>query len=395
MKKNIYKLLNDVETDYEEYDQTELSSEEKEYYKQKILAEVKVMKTEEKRKKRIHFKKAAGLAAACAIVAGAAIMIANPALARQLVSSVFEKIIAASDERALGQKELVEKVGAKAAPAQEELAKQQDSGNYVTSAEYNGITLSVSDVYCNGSVLYYTLSLSTDNADMNKAEAILLYLQDGKWMTPVLRGSNGESIFIGGSLSCLKKAEDGSYVCMNQLDLYSLSEADREKLQIEETGTLNVEYNLDGLTGITDLGQMDDRGNYKEVMAVEGNWNLNFPVTVERSTPEKITINKEENGILIKNITKTDTVLIIEMDYSGFAIRPPYDYDRIPVLTVTDNNGEDLPGMGGGSSGDGNLFTIQEEFLYNGQKELVISITDYIDDSHPAEKIADIPIQLP
>ena len=396
MEKSIYKLLNEVDTDYEEYEQTELSLEEKEYYKQKILAEVKIMKMEEKRKKRMLFKKAAGLAAACAIVTGAAAMAATPALARQLFSSVFEKIIATSDERILGQKELSEKVGAKAKPAQDELAKQQNPGNYTTSVQCNGITLAVSDVYCNGSVLYYTLSLSTDNADMNKADAFLLYLQDGKMTTPTLQGGNGETIYSGGgTLSTLKKAEDGSYVCMDEIDLFALSEADRKKLQIEESGILNVEYELEGLTGVIDLDQIDDQGNYKEVAAVEGKWNLKFPVTVDTSIPEKIEINKEENGILIKNIIKTDTTLVIEVDYSGYAARYSYD-DRIyPSLSVMDSNGEYLPCLGGGSSGDGAPFTVQEQFLYHGQKELVISTTHYIDDSQPIEKIADIPIQLP
>ena len=37
MKKNIYQLLNEVETDFREYEQTELSSREKDYHKQKVL----------------------------------------------------------------------------------------------------------------------------------------------------------------------------------------------------------------------------------------------------------------------------------------------------------------------------------------------------------------------
>ena len=44
MEKTIYQLLNEVETDFTEYEQVELFSEEKDYYKQKILMEVKDMK---------------------------------------------------------------------------------------------------------------------------------------------------------------------------------------------------------------------------------------------------------------------------------------------------------------------------------------------------------------
>lgn len=65
MEKTIYQLLNEVETDFTEYGQVELSSEEKDYYKQKILMEVKDMKdnTKNNGNKKI-WKKAVGIAAA-------------------------------------------------------------------------------------------------------------------------------------------------------------------------------------------------------------------------------------------------------------------------------------------------------------------------------------------
>lgn len=48
MGKTIYQLLNDVETDFSEYENAELTSGEKDHFKTKILMEVKNMKAEEK-----------------------------------------------------------------------------------------------------------------------------------------------------------------------------------------------------------------------------------------------------------------------------------------------------------------------------------------------------------
>ncbi len=52
MKKNIYQLLNEVETDFREYEQTELSSREKDYHKQKVLMEVRRMGNKENKNKK-------------------------------------------------------------------------------------------------------------------------------------------------------------------------------------------------------------------------------------------------------------------------------------------------------------------------------------------------------
>lgn len=392
MEKTIYQLLNDVETDFEEYERTELSPEEKDTYKQRILAEVKSMKMEERNKKRKVWQKAAGLAAACAVVIGGVVLAANPVIAKQIFSSVFGKVISTTDERS-GDKAIQGKVAEKASTIQEELDRQQDPGSYTASVESNGVTLAVSDVYCDGSVLYYTLSMWTDNEDMNKAQNVFLYLQDGMLHTPILEGSNGEEVMAGGAVSSLKKADDGSYVCMNQLDLYGLSEEDRQKLQLEEAGTLNVRYELDGLTGVEDIEQMDEQGRCKETARVEGEWNLRFPVTIDASSKEKVEINKEENGIVVKSITKTETTLIVEVDYSGYAAKVSSDYGDCPDVNIKDSEGNYLSALGG-TAGNSEMFTTLAKVVYDGQKELVVCIEKY-DESGSNEKIAEIPVQLP
>ncbi len=173
MEKTIYQLLNEVETDFTEYEQVELSSEEKDYYKQKILMEVKDMKdnTKNNGNKKI-WKKAVGIAAACAVVVGAAGTAANPVLAKQIFSRVFGNLIDISEkeESWVGENKVYTKIAENAVPAQAEMDKYQESEDYVTIVEDNGVTVSVSDVYCDGYSLYYTIAMTTNNEDLNKAE---------------------------------------------------------------------------------------------------------------------------------------------------------------------------------------------------------------------------------
>lgn len=396
MEKTIYQLLNEVETDFEEYEQTELSAQEKETYKQKILAEVGSMKMEDRKKNRRIWQKMAGLAAACAVVVGMAFLAANPVLAKQLISGVFGNLLATSNEGYIGEKELTEKVAMKATSVQKELSERQDRSNYAASAECNGVTIAISDAYCDGSSLYYTMVLWTDNEDLNKAETILPYLQDDDMLhMAILEGPNGElPMSSGGILPMLRKAEDGSYVCMGELDLYGMSEEDRENLQIEDGGIVNVRYEMNGITGVADIEQMDNKGRCKETARVEGEWNLLFPVTVDESSKEVIEVNKGENGIIVKNITRTDTTLVVEVNYSGYATRPPYNYNGFPLVSVKDSEGNWLDGLGGGYGGE-ELFTTMERVIYDGQKDLVISVSDYTDATGEKIEIAEIPVHLP
>ena len=115
---------------------------------------------ENKNKKGRVWKAAAGMAAACAVAVGVT-SLANPVLAKEIFSNVFGNLV----ENAQGEKyekedtEMYTKLGKSATAIQDEVSKQQEQGSYVTTMENNGVTVSVSDVYCDGYVLYYTASI--------------------------------------------------------------------------------------------------------------------------------------------------------------------------------------------------------------------------------------------
>ena len=62
--------------------------------------------------------------------------------------------------------------------------------------------------------------------------------------------------------------------------------------------------------------------------------------------------------------------------------------------SIKDSEGSYLEFMGGGGGGS-ELFTVQDRFLYDGQKDLVIEVGDYISETESTVHIADIPVTLP
>ncbi len=401
MEKTIYQLLNEVETDFTEYEQVELFSEEKDYYKQKILMEVKDMKdnTKNNGNKKI-WKKAVGIAAACAVVVGAAGTAANPVLAKQIFSRVFGNLIDLSEkeESWVGQNKVYTKIAENALPAQGETDKYQDSKDYVTTVEDNGVTVSVSDVYCDGYSLYYTIAMTTNNEDLNKAETVLLYKQKGDWSFPKVVSQDGKNLETGGSWGSLKKSEDGSFVGMFELsfsgdDFYGKERQEELKSEIEQKGRLVVDCPVEALTGV--LNQEAEDQCLVETACVEGKWNLKFPVTVDNADNQTFEINQEDNGILVERATMTKTGLILEMDYSTYATRPPYDFEDGDIcFCVRDTEGNYLGYL---DTNYKQLFRQDIEVLYDGQKDIIVeAFTDTEENRGEMNvKIAEILIHLP
>lgn len=393
-KKTVYQLLNEVETDFTEYEKVELSSEETDYYKQKILAEVKNMKRNKLNKRK--WIKGAGIAAAVAVVFGAAGIASNPVLAEQMFSDTFGKILGNGNESnwGIGVKELTTKVAGHTASIQEELEKRQDSGDFITTVEDNGVMLSVSDVYCDGYSLYYTLTLTTEREDLNQAEKIWLLTKDEYFGMAKIKGSDGEDVSTGGTCSALSKVEDGLFVAMEEIELHGGADdiedgkIKGELQKMNEAGGLIADSEVGILTGFL----VGNGGEETEVASVEGNWNLKFPVTINFNDSEIIEINQEKNGILLKNIVKTKTSLLV-----NYALTMENAEDMITTVDVKDKEGNYLAnlGGGGGSTTEGG-YGMSEKILYDGQKDLVIEVIIPADDENPnIETIAEFEVQIP
>lgn len=390
MKKTIYQLLNDVETDFSKYEQDELSVLEKNRHKQTVLREVKRMKN----KKMKAWKIAAGAAAACAVTVGT-VSLANPVFANEIFSSVFGSLV----ENARGSKyekedtDLYTKIGKNAEAVQEKTGKDEGD-DYVTTMENNGVTISVSDVYCDGYVLYFTTTLKTEDEGLNKADGILARIMDDG------NKGNGPAISIDGtqlagySERSFEKTKDGSFVAMNQIDLMSPADS-REKeidLGLDEKGTLVVNWDLSEFSGYL-WDQWDDSGEYMKTGETKGQWNLRFPVTIDRSHNQTYAVNKEDNGVQVKNAIKTKAGLVLEVELPDFTKAPYNDPYNDPDLAVKDSSGKCLQWINQKTmQHDDGTATMQIMVLYDGEKDLSFEVTTKDEDQI---KLADISFQIP
>lgn len=392
MKKSIYQLLNEVETDFREYEQAELSSREKEYHKQKFLMEVKRMdKMNRKNKNRKVWKIAAGMAATCVLTAGVA-SVANPVLAKEIFSSVFGNLV----ENAQGEKyekedtEMYTKLGKSATSVQDEIGRLQEQGNYVTTMENNGVTVSVSDVYCDGYVLYYTASIKTDDEGLNRADGIITETKEGPNPSISIDGAT----LSGYASKAFDKSKDGSFVTINQVDLLNPTDT-KEKpmdLKVGEKDTLVVDWDVKQFVGYL-WDQWEESGEYVSTGKVEGDWHLRFPVTIDRSGNESFDINKEENGILVKSAVRTKAGLVVEVELPDFTKAPYNDPYNDPYMGIKDSEGNWLQWMNQQTDmHEDGTSTIQIMVLYDGEKDLTFDVTSK--DEEPVN-FASIGFQIP
>lgn len=389
MKKTIYQLLNDVETDFSKYEQDELSVLEKDRHKQTVLREVKRMKN----KKMKAWKIAAGAAAACAVTVGT-VSLANPVFANEIFSSVFGSLV----ENARGSKyekedtDLYTKIGKNAEAVQEKTGKDEED-NYVTTMENNGVTISVSDVYCDGYVLYFTTTLKTEDEGLNKADGILARIMDDG------NKGNGPAISIDGTQLAgyserpFEKTKDGSFVAMNQIDLMSPADSCEKEIDLglDEKGTLVVNWDLSEFSGYL-WDQWDDSGEYMKTGETKGQWNLRFPVTIDRSHNQTYAVNKEDNGVQVKNAVKTKAGLVLEVELPDFTKAPYNDPYNDPDLAVKDSSGKCLQWINQKTmQHDAGTATMQIMVLYDGEKDLSFEVTTKDEDQI---KLADISFQI-
>ena len=364
--KNIYDLLNNAEMDLREYEVQDLSFEEKSMYKQRILEKInKIGKSSKKRKITKIMKTAAGFAAAIALTFGI-IGVVNPSLAKDIYNAVFSTIIEyAKKDLVLYNEDICAKIGEVAVPIEEELKKRPNETDYVTSSECNGITVSVSDVYCDGYILYYTLKLDVDNEVLGNAEELFpSSLNEGGMATMEIEGIDLFEYGLGESVSSFNKSEKGTYVSMNEV--YFLQGLP------DNNETIVANFHMSGVNAYdwsTYLMAEDS-----DISAnVDGEWNLRFPITVDSSCNEIIEINKEDKGITLRNLVKTRVAIMTEVavDLSVDDYFNPYGHVAVGLL---DSNGNYLPHVITDVKYDAGDHVYYDMCMYDDQTDLNVSI---------------------
>jgi len=183
-------------------------------------------------------------------------------------------------------------------------------------------------------------------------------------------------------------------VAMYQIDLMSAADSSEKDvdLGIDSKETLVVNWDLSELSGYL-WDQWDASGEYMQTGETKGQWNLRFPVTIDRSHNQTYAINKEDNGVRVKNAVKTKAGLVVEVELPDFTKAPYNDPYNDPDLAVKDKNGTCLQWMNQKTmQHDDGTATMQIMVLYDGEKDLSFEVTTKDEDQIT---LADIGFQIP
>ena len=341
MEVKIFDLLNDVQVNLDEYDTQDLSPEEKKQVQERVLREVKNMRKNNHKNGMKKGWKIAGIAAAACVAVSAVAVGSNPVAARALLSETFQKIISGVEGKKNGDElqEIYTKIG------KESVSVKAGDDKSILKADSSGIKMQVSDIYCDGYMLYYTLVLETDQRDLLKKEidGISTFSSSDKKNPPATPAC---CITIDGEEDewpiGFQKQADGTFTSVQNYSLYT---AENPK-EYKNGDTIPVEVDIHKFYGY-DYDKHDKDGEYMGTKPVDGNWKLSFPVIVDTSSNHTEKIGKEENGIKVIEATRTKATLnlvIEEPDYSKAPYNDPYND---PDIFIQGEDGKDIKWLGG------------------------------------------------
>lgn len=343
MNEKIYDLLNDVKTDFNEYDSQTLSSEETRQIETRVLQEVRKMKkANRKTSKTSKYLKAAISAAACAAVL---LTVSSQTNAKEFLSSTFRELIAGSaDEKyAKEDQELYTSIGKQAtqltSESGETITRDTNIKKQILTTKDAGVTIRASDVYCDGYMLYYTLVLETENEMLaaNGIDGIMSdFTKDEKQHSFIK--IDGED---DGWVTNFQRQKNGSFISMQNTCLYAQS----NPKTYQDGDIIPIEIDFNQFVGV-DYDNHNADGEYVNTEPLQGNWKLYIPAKVETSGNHTQKLNLEDNNVKLKSVTKAKATLNLKLEEPNFALAPYNDKYNDPDIEIKDKNGNTLQWAG-------------------------------------------------
>lgn len=331
MSEKIYDLLNEVEMDLDKYQKMDLSDVEMKRIKNNVLQEVRTM-NQIKKDKRKFTKKTAGLVAAAGLAICVTAVGSNVSAAKMLLSTTFQKIISGTtgEKDAEETKQLYTKIGKESVPVEKE------KGDILESQDA-GVTLRVSDIYCDGYILYYTMELETARKELTAKKVDGIASDDST--QSLLTCIDGEE---NANYAGFKRQADGTYTSVMKEILYT---ANTPKTY-QNGDKIPVDIKLNSIVG-WDLDNHDKSGEYVHTKAVKGDWKLSFSATVDTSKNVTKEINKEDNGVKLLSATRTKGAIHLVIQEPNYSAKPYNDKYNDPDRMVADKNDNALQWLGG------------------------------------------------
>ena len=151
-------------------------------------------------------------------------------------------------------------------------------------AESDGITITASEVYCDGLSIFLTAEVNMEQGGFDNISGNLLYLE-GSWK---LAGDNEGKMLVNNNLEG-KVIDNQTFVGMLKLDL---DEADLQN------GVCDLQLSMIGYDDLNELDADDISAFHK----YNAEWNLSVPFTVDTEAAKTIEINKESNGYCLRKV---------------------------------------------------------------------------------------------
>lgn len=273
-------------------------------------------------------------AAACLVIVLSGVFYANPALAKDIpiLGDVFGRLQKMHESNPYPDKD---KTAYSNIEKHSKPVVTEPEEEITNVAEDQGITISVTDAYCDGLDLYFTLSMRTEDEELNTADRLdLLTYEEGdpvsfwSWVTV-----DGKKAYTTATLSG-NKSEDGVFVSLMRIPVSYLESG-------EFTQDTVIEINADAI-GAHKFGEETDstlenfdKPDFSRLgfKSVKGSWDLKFKPTMDTSQNREAEPNAENNGFIVQKVTQTPSNMHVTLFMPGEYV------ERNPAVILTDTNG--------------------------------------------------------
>ena len=196
------------------------------------------------------------------------------------------------------------------------------------------MTMRVSDIYCDGFMLYYTLEVKTDHQELTQksVDALSTFIDGKDYSSKIMIDGNDESFPIQ-----FKKQSDGTFTAVQSYNCYTME----NPKEYQNGDVIPVDIDITQFSG-WDYDQHDENGEYVHTEAVKGDWNLSFEAVVDTSKNVTKRVEKENNGVRIGKVTRTKAALNLEIELPDFSSEPFNDKYNDPDISILGKDGEDI-----------------------------------------------------
>lgn len=313
-------------------------------------------------------------AAACLVTVLGGTLYVNPALAKELpvVGNIFQK---------LDESRNAEEYGYKDVTAYKEIGEHaQDVTAAGSVAESSGVTLSVSDAYCDGYNLYFTLAATIGDEELKEADILdLLYYEESSnipsYVCNVKINGNTET---ASTIFSLNKSEDGAFLQLVQVPL--------SQVQGDGSSSGNMDVTLE-VNGIG-VRKYNTATAFDE--SVKGDWKIAFQAQIDESNNVTAEPNAENNGFILRKAVKTPS-------NCHFTIEIPAEWTAAnPAIRILDSAGNKIEFMQGRTTELENGNRLQEWTTQRSDStEFTAQIFDKNSGTEEAPMIAEILFTVP